>query len=148
MLSIAALLATATLSAPAAPKPNLLFMMADQLRADALGTGARNGGKPNTPNLDKLGNEGIRFTNSCENMQPCSHAAMQPPQHAHGPCSDDGCHRSQQAQMHCMQSPQHAHSHVEMVVVGAHIKRKCNAPTLHATTALALCDTPPLHPMF
>lgn len=67
LAAMVAVLAGAT-AAPMASssKPNLLFMMADQLRADALGTGARNGGKPNTPNLDRLGNEGIRFTNSCE----------------------------------------------------------------------------------
>jgi hypothetical protein len=191
MLSIAVLLATATPSAPAAPKPNLLFMMADQLRADALGTGARNGGKPNTPNLDKLGNEGIRFTNSCENMQPCSHEAP-----TTCTCSDNGCQRSQQPQMHCMQTlhlpnlgghaamqlassttctramfrwwlpalhcmqtlhvpdlascgvtsrsfllPSFA-THPIRVPVYAYIV-SAHPPTLNATTALTLCDTPP-----
>jgi arylsulfatase A-like enzyme len=48
----------------AASKPNLLFMMADQLRADTQGADARFGGKPNTPNLDKLGAQGLRFTAS------------------------------------------------------------------------------------
>jgi hypothetical protein len=95
-------------------------MMADQLRADALGTGARNGGKPNTPNLDKLGNEGIRFTNSCENMQPCSHAAMQPCSHAAmQPCS----HAAMQP---C--SPHNMHmGHVQIMVATARSKRKCTA---------------------
>ena len=41
----------ATIAAAASKKPNLLFMMADQLRADTQGADARFGGAPNTPNL-------------------------------------------------------------------------------------------------
>jgi len=55
-------------------KPNLLFMMADQLRADAQGSDARFGGKPNTPNLDKLGEEGLRFTNAFSSTPTCTPA--------------------------------------------------------------------------
>lgn len=45
-----------------APKPNLLFIMADQWRGDALGC---IGKEPvQTPCLDKLASEGILFTNS------------------------------------------------------------------------------------
>ena len=154
-----------------------------------------------SPTLPTSISWGTRAFDSQTLVRACSHAAMQSPQHAHEPCSDNGCQRSQQTQMHCMQSPQHAQSHVEMVVVGAHIKHRCTAqshfemvvvgahikrrctapdvvqrtshsfllpsfetrpirvhvyayivsahpPTLHATTALTLCDTPPLHLVF
>merc|ERR1711924_46551 len=57
-------LPTGAKAAKEASRPNLLFMMADQLRADAQGADARFGGAPNTPNLDKLAAEGLRFTNS------------------------------------------------------------------------------------
>lgn len=44
------------------PKPNLLFIMADQWRGDALGC---IGKEPvQTPHLDKLASEGVLFTNS------------------------------------------------------------------------------------
>ena len=57
-----------------ASKPNLLFMMADQLRADTQGADARFGGAPNTPNLDKLAAEGLRFTNSYSSTPTCTPA--------------------------------------------------------------------------
>ena len=41
-------------------KPNILFIMADQFRADALHC---NGGPGLTPNLDALASEGVLFTN-------------------------------------------------------------------------------------
>ena len=45
-----------------ATKPNLLFIMADQWRGDALGC---IGKEPvHTPCLDKLASEGVLFTNS------------------------------------------------------------------------------------
>ena len=69
-----ALLAVAVGVAGAAPKPNLLFMMADQLRADTQGADSRFGGTPNTPNLDKLASEGIRFTNAFSSTPTCTPA--------------------------------------------------------------------------
>ncbi len=48
--------------------PNILFIMADQLRRDALGcTGARF----NTPNLDRIAAEGVCFTHCVTNSPVC-----------------------------------------------------------------------------
>eukprot|EP01052_Picozoa_sp_SAG31_P062194 SAG31_NODE_21200_length_555_cov_1.210526_1_plen_140_part_10 len=58
----------------ASSRPNLLFMMADQLRADTQGADARFGGAPSTPNLDKLAAEGLRFTNSYSSTPTCTPA--------------------------------------------------------------------------
>lgn len=44
------------------PKPNILFIFADDQRADALGCSGNEHIK--TPNIDQLAKEGIRFTNS------------------------------------------------------------------------------------
>eukprot|EP00729_Bicosta_minor_P027116 gene27116-30401_t len=76
MLSAVAVPTHAAMQGSARPqnKPNLLFMMADQLRADAQGSDARFGGKPNTPNLDKLGEEGLRFTNAFSSTPTCTPA--------------------------------------------------------------------------
>ena len=63
-----------SVAASAKKKPNLIFMMADQLRADTQGADARFGGKPNTPNLDKLSGRGIRFTNSFSSTPTCTPA--------------------------------------------------------------------------
>ena len=42
-------------------RPNILFLMTDQQRWDALGC---SGGWVDTPNLDQIAKEGVRFTNS------------------------------------------------------------------------------------
>ncbi|MHC4985663.1 MAG: sulfatase family protein [Planctomycetota bacterium] len=49
-------------------KPNILFIMADQCRADALGC---SGGWVKTPNLDRIAAEGVRFTNAVTNCPIC-----------------------------------------------------------------------------
>lgn len=43
-------------------KPNILFIMADQLRADVLGC---YGGNAKTPAIDMIANEGLQFTECC-----------------------------------------------------------------------------------
>ncbi len=50
-----------TFKAQAQPKPNILFLFADDQRADALGCS----GNPyiKTPNIDKLAEKGVRFSN-------------------------------------------------------------------------------------
>ncbi len=50
------------------PKPNLLYIMTDQCRADALGC---SGGWVRTPNLDRIAAEGVRFTNAVTNCPIC-----------------------------------------------------------------------------
>jgi arylsulfatase A-like enzyme len=51
-------------------QPNILFLFSDQHRAQAMSCA----GDPNidTPNLDRLANEGIRFTNAYSNTPLCS----------------------------------------------------------------------------
>ena len=49
-------------------KPNILFIMCDQLRADALGC---TGGWVKTPNIDRIARDGIRFTNGITNSPVC-----------------------------------------------------------------------------
>lgn len=49
-------------------KPNILFIMADQFRADALHC---NGGAGETPNLDALAAEGVLFTRCCTAAPLC-----------------------------------------------------------------------------
>ena len=49
-------------------KPNILFIMADQFRADALGCV---GGYARTPNLDQLAAEGFLFGNAYANSAEC-----------------------------------------------------------------------------
>ncbi|NDB94991.1 MAG: hypothetical protein EBZ78_02345 [Verrucomicrobia bacterium] len=49
-------------------KPNILFIMADQFRADALGCV---GGYARTPNLDQLAAEGFLFENAYANSAEC-----------------------------------------------------------------------------
>ena len=66
--------ASAAQAAASSRKPNLLFMMADQLRADTQGADARFGGKPNTPHLDQLGAQGLRFTASFSSTPTCTPA--------------------------------------------------------------------------
>src|SRR5690606_3475770 len=55
-------------------KPNLLFIMADQLRADYLGCA----GHPTirTPNLDRLARDGVRFTNAFCQSPVCGPSRM------------------------------------------------------------------------
>jgi arylsulfatase A-like enzyme len=73
---IAAVLSAATVQAKqAAPRagarpPNILFVLADQWRAEAFGYA----GNPDvkTPNLDRLQREGIRFVNAVSGMPVCS----------------------------------------------------------------------------
>jgi choline-sulfatase len=56
-----------------ASKPNLLLIMADQLRADALGC---TGGWVQTPNLDRLAREGVRFRNCVTTTPVCVPARL------------------------------------------------------------------------
>lgn len=49
-------------------RPNILFIMADQFRADAIG---RVGGYARTPNLDKLAGQGCLFLNAFANSAEC-----------------------------------------------------------------------------
>ncbi len=49
-------------------KPNILFIMADQLRWDAMGC---SGGWVQTPNLDRIAAEGVRFSNCVTNSPVC-----------------------------------------------------------------------------
>lgn len=52
--------------------PNILFMMADQMRADALSCAGNAAIK--TPNLDKLASEGVRFANAFSSTPSCTPA--------------------------------------------------------------------------
>ena len=56
------LLITSFVGYPQSQKPNILFLFADDQRADALGIS----GNPyiQTPNIDQLAREGSRFTNA------------------------------------------------------------------------------------
>ena len=47
-------------------KPNILWIMTDQFRADALSCA---GGPGATPNLDALARDGVRFSN-CSTVAP------------------------------------------------------------------------------
>ncbi|HEY6070655.1 MAG TPA: sulfatase-like hydrolase/transferase, partial [Chthoniobacterales bacterium] len=49
-------------------KPNILFIMCDQLRADALGC---TGNWVKTPNIDRIAREGVRFSNCVTNSPVC-----------------------------------------------------------------------------
>ena len=49
-------------------KPNILFIMTDQQRGDAMGC---SGGWVQTPNLDRIATEGVRFTNCVTNSPVC-----------------------------------------------------------------------------
>jgi len=49
-------------------RPNILFIMCDQLRADALGC---TGNWVKTPNIDRIANEGVRFSNCVTNSPVC-----------------------------------------------------------------------------
>jgi len=49
-------------------RPNILFIMTDQQRADAMGC---SGGWVRTPHLDRIAAEGVRFTNCVANSPVC-----------------------------------------------------------------------------
>jgi arylsulfatase len=49
-------------------KPNILFIMCDQLRADALGC---TGNWVKTPNIDRIARDGVRFSNCVTNSPVC-----------------------------------------------------------------------------
>ena len=71
LLAISALQAVAAASCTRAP-PNILFMMADQMRADALGCAGN--AAISTPNLDRLAGEGVRFSNAFSSTPSCTPA--------------------------------------------------------------------------
>lgn len=50
-------------------KPNIVFIFADQLRSHAMGCYGNNQLK--TPNMDRLANEGVRFTNAISTAPVC-----------------------------------------------------------------------------
>jgi arylsulfatase A-like enzyme len=57
-------------SGPAQAKPNVLFIFDDQLRADVCGVyGGRN---ITTPNIDRMANQGVTFTNSVSSCPLCT----------------------------------------------------------------------------
>ena len=51
-------------------QPNLVFIIADQFRASALGIEGRE--KAKTPNLDRLASEGMHFRNAVSTIPICS----------------------------------------------------------------------------
>jgi choline-sulfatase len=62
-------MAPAILGAAPDTPPNILFVICDQMRADALGAlGGRNG---RTPNLDRLASQGVVFENAYSNNPVC-----------------------------------------------------------------------------
>jgi arylsulfatase A-like enzyme len=61
--------AAATL-APAADRPNVLFFFADQVRACEMGY--LGGSNIPTPNIDRLGSQGVRFTNAISTCPLCT----------------------------------------------------------------------------
>ena len=52
--------------------PNILFMMADQMRSDALSCAGNSA--IHTPNLDKIASEGVRFANAFSSTPSCTPA--------------------------------------------------------------------------
>ena len=77
------LFSTLTTAAVAAPnrRPNILLILADDLGFSDLGCF---GGEISTPNLDRLGQRGIRFTQLYNNARCCpSRAALMTGQHPH-----------------------------------------------------------------
>lgn len=55
------------------PKPNILFIMTDQQRWDAMGC---SGGWVQTPNLDQIASEGVRYTNCVTTSPVCVPARL------------------------------------------------------------------------
>lgn len=64
--------APAFLQALSKSKPNLLLLMTDQHRADWLGCDGNRA--VNTPNLDRIANEGVRFRNAYSSTPTCTPA--------------------------------------------------------------------------
>ncbi len=62
--------APATADTPPARRPNILFMLTDDQRWDAIGLGGSKFLK--TPNMDRLGNEGVYFKNAFCTTSLCS----------------------------------------------------------------------------
>src|SRR5205085_3214060 len=58
--------------AAAAERPNILFLMADQIREDALGVSGNNWIR--TPNLDRLARGGVHFSNAYTPQALCTPA--------------------------------------------------------------------------
>ncbi len=54
-------------------QPNILFIMTDQMRADAMSCSGNWG---ETPNLDRIAGEGVRFTNAITNSPVCMSARL------------------------------------------------------------------------
>jgi len=54
-------------------KPNILFILTDEMRADAMGC---TGGYVNTPNLDRIASEGVLFSNCSTNSPVCMPARV------------------------------------------------------------------------
>jgi arylsulfatase A-like enzyme len=71
-MGVASALASRAQSPPKRSVPNILFLMADQLRADCVGCY----GNPviRTPHMDRLANEGVRFTNAYTSVPSCTPA--------------------------------------------------------------------------
>jgi N-acetylglucosamine-6-sulfatase len=57
-------------SGPAARRPNVLFILTDDLRWDCIGLAA--GSKVATPNIDRIGREGVHFRNAFCTTSLCS----------------------------------------------------------------------------
>jgi arylsulfatase A-like enzyme len=71
--ALAAPLAAAPQSSRRLPsRPNILFLMADQFRADCLGAAGNR--VIRTPNLDRIAAEGVHFTNAYSSMPTCTPA--------------------------------------------------------------------------
>ncbi|MDB4809447.1 sulfatase-like hydrolase/transferase, partial [bacterium] len=72
MKLIVSLLATATLVAAGSRKPNIVFILADDLGYGELGCYGQE--KIKTPNLDRLASEGIKFTHHYTGAPVCAPA--------------------------------------------------------------------------
>lgn len=62
----------ASFSSQASPKPNVLFIMADQHRYDYLETAENAPTALNTPNLRRLAEHGVSFPNCTTNAPVCA----------------------------------------------------------------------------
>ena len=71
-LSIAATAAASVTRAPSSSKPNILLLMADQFRGDALRCDGN--AAVHTPNLDRLAHEGVRFRCAYSSTPTCTPA--------------------------------------------------------------------------
>lgn len=64
----------AALALSSGARPNILFMMADQLRYDAIGAAGNSAAR--TPNLDRLAAEGMRVAFSWSSTPTCTPARV------------------------------------------------------------------------